>query len=310
MNNMSIVSDFFTIQYGQKEYESKSRLKAGKTPLISSTGKNNGFYGFYDIEPKFINVISFPRTGSIGEARVHDYPCCIDGNCLVLTPRKEMSPKQLFYSAFVLRGNKWRFKYGRQATEKRISNFKLPLMKEIEKLWTPPTIKTENVEIDLTKLLNELNGEWLGHLFEIVKGEGLYFGKCKAGKTPMISASEINNGVIGFVDMSPLFKAPCITMERIRAKAHVQTVDFVTVPDDLFVLKPKRDFTVGELFFIASILNMGRWRFNYHLKVTKPRLERMKFLTDKEEQSVQILLDQGDKSKVSSTDFLQDTPTI
>ena len=83
------VNDYFKIRYGKKEYHSKAHLKTGKIPLISSASSDNGFYGSFDIQPCFENVISFPRTGCVGEARVHDYPCCIDDNCLVLIPRKK-----------------------------------------------------------------------------------------------------------------------------------------------------------------------------------------------------------------------------
>jgi len=291
VNNMPMISNFFIIQYGQKEYESKSRLKAGKTPLISSGGRDNGFYGLYKIEPKFVNVISFPRTGSIGEARVHDYPCCIDNNCLVLIPKKPLTPTQLYYTASVLRGNKWRFKYGRQATEVRINGYELSLMDKIDQLWVSPSINVNKISFDYSRLMRELSGKYLSELFEITKGEGSYYLKCKPGKTPLISASGMDNGVYDFVDLPPTFKAPCITIERIRAKAHVQTVDFATVPDDLFVLNPRLDFMIEELFFVASILTMNRWRFNYHRKVTKQRLERMKFYIDADQKQVQIILD-------------------
>ncbi len=285
-----LISDYFTVQYGQKEYESKSRIRSGKTPLISSASIDNGLYGFCDIEPKFLNVISFPRTGSIGEARVHDYPCCIDNNCLVLVPKIKISLQQLYYAASILRSQKWRFKYGRQATDARINNIELPLMEMIGKSWEIPCIDIDGIKLNYGHLMTELNGQCLGQLFDILKGEGSYFQKCRPGKTPMISASEMDNGVIGFVELLPTFKAPCITIERIRAKAHVQTMDFITVPDDIFVLKPKRDFAVEELFFVATLLNLNRWRFNYSRKVTKPRLERIMFQIDADKKLVQLLL--------------------
>ncbi|HZY25632.1 MAG TPA: restriction endonuclease subunit S [Bacteroidales bacterium] len=237
------VDDYFTIQYGQREYHSKSHLKRGKTPLISSSGVNNGVYGFYNTKPKFKNVISFPSTGSIGEARVHDYSCCIDDNCLVLVPNTEMSIQQLFYVASVIQNQKWRFKYGRQATEERIKNISLPLLDKINERWTVPDIEINNIIPDYRQLFLNLDGKKLDDMFIVSKGVGVYFEKCKVGKTPMISASEMNNGVIGFVDQLPSFKAPCITIERIHAKAHVQTTDFITVPDDVFVLIPKYHLT-------------------------------------------------------------------
>ena len=98
-----------------------------------------------------------------------------------------------------------------------------------------------------------------------------------------------DNGIIGFVDLPATYKAPCITIERIRAKAHVQTMDFVTVKCDVFVLKPRKKFTLGQLFFIATILNRNRWRFSYHRKVTKPRLEKIQFHIDENKRTAQIV---------------------
>lgn len=296
MTNMS-VNDYFHIQYGQKEYHSKAHLKSGKTPLISSAARENGFYGFFDIEPRFKDVISYPSTGSAGEARVHDYPCCIDDNCLVLIPKKPLSKTQLYYAASVLKNNKWRFKYGRQATEVRIKNVSLPLMDKIDKYWTVPKIEISKDTPDFSRITVDLDGQWLGDLFDIVKGKGCYFEKCKTGNTPLISASKMNNGVIGFVDLQPIFKAPCITIERVGAKAHVQTMDFVTVPDDIFVLIPKRNLTIDDLFFTAAILNVNRWRFSYSRKVTKQRLERICFRIDKEKKTVQVILAQKNRQK-------------
>jgi hypothetical protein len=67
-------------------------------------------------------------------------------------------------------------------------------------------------------------------------------------------------------------------------------MDFATVPDDVFVLKPKRDFSIEELFFIAAVLNVNRWRFSYSRKVTKPRLERVGFHLDAKSKQIQVIL--------------------
>jgi hypothetical protein len=284
------VNDYFKIRYGQKEYESKSRLKKGKIPLISSAGVDNGVYGFFDIEPQFENVLSFPRTGSIGEVRVHDYHCCIDNNCLVLVPKKPLTKTQLYYAASVLGTIKWRFKYGRQATEDRIKDVALPLMDKISMKWKAPIVDVGKPLPELGTALLDLDGKCLKELFDVAKGAGCYFEKCKSGKTPLISASEMDNGVIGFVDLPATFKAPCITIERIGGKAHVQTMDFVTVPDDIFVLVPKRDFSIEELFLVAAVLNFNRWRFSYSHKVTRPRLKRISFEVDSKKRLLQLVL--------------------
>lgn len=285
------INTFFNTEYGQNEYNSKGKLSKGNTPLISSASSTNGVFGFFDIPPYYENVISLPRTGSIGEARVHDYPCCIESNCLVLVPKTKLTVKQLYYAASVLRNNKWRFKYGRQITPKRIEETPLPIMETIDNNWTRPTFNLKKIHLDFDELMLKIHEKSLGEdLFEIVKGEGEYLINCNPGKTPLISASGLNNGIIGFVDMEPIFKAPCITIERILGKALVQTMDFVTVPDDLFVLKPRIRFNMSELFCISAILYFNGWRFNYHLKVTEPRLRRIKFHYDSTTEKIKIVL--------------------
>jgi hypothetical protein len=81
---------------------------------------------------------------------------------------------------------------------------------------------------------------------------------------------------------------------------HIQTKDFVTVPDDIFVLVPKRDFTVEELFLIGAVLNFNRWRFSYSRKVTKPRLEKIGFKIDAEKRLLQIVLVKNEQKQSAS----------
>jgi hypothetical protein len=80
----------FVIKYGNKRLHNKENLERGSTLVISSTGTDNGYYGFFDtpttIKPP---VISVPSTGSVGEAFVQLYPCAIDDNCLVLYPKQK-----------------------------------------------------------------------------------------------------------------------------------------------------------------------------------------------------------------------------
>jgi hypothetical protein len=103
--------ELFDIEYGQHEYHSKGFLdnKLGAVPLISSKGTDNGIYGYFDIEPKYERVISVPSTGSIGQASVHTYPCCIDDNCLVMKPKLTMTEQELLWYSLLVRKNAYRY---------------------------------------------------------------------------------------------------------------------------------------------------------------------------------------------------------
>ena len=121
------IGAYFDIWYGQKELESKDKLGEGVTPVISSSGEDNGCHGFYDfdwlIKPPFVTV---PRTGSIGVSHVQEWPCGASSDNLILWPREGVPVELLYVAAAVVRRERWRFNYGSKITPERIASFPLP----------------------------------------------------------------------------------------------------------------------------------------------------------------------------------------
>lgn len=121
------VGDYFEIRYGQKALHSKEGLMPGQSLVISSSGMDNGCYGFFDfetiLEPPFVSV---PSTGSIGIAHVQEWPCGVTDDCLLLSPKKGVPHSMLYVAAAAIRNERWRFSYGRKATPGRIAAFPLP----------------------------------------------------------------------------------------------------------------------------------------------------------------------------------------
>lgn len=115
----------------------------------------------------------------------------------------------------------------------------------------------------------------IDNLFHVWRGKGGYRENLEIGNTPLVSATSINNGVLDFVDVDPVFKAPCITVERVRGNAFVQLIDFITVPDDISILVPKSNMTLEELLNISAQINLEKWRFNYGRKLSSTRLKKM-----------------------------------
>ena len=110
-------------------------------------------------------------------------------------------------------------------------------------------------------------------LFYVKRGKGEYRENLDSGSTPLVSATNTNNGIIDHVDIEPTFQAPAITVERVSGQAYVQLFDFATVPDDVKVLLPKEPMSLRKLFYIASQINLTKWRFNYSRKLTSTRLK-------------------------------------
>jgi type I restriction enzyme M protein len=128
----SVISKYFDIYYGQKSLHSKEGLTPGNALVISSSGIDNGCYGFFDfddvLEPPFVTV---PSTGSIGRAHVQKWPCGVTDDCLILLPKKGTPRELLYIAAAVIRHERWRFNYGRKITPVRIANYPVPASEAI-----------------------------------------------------------------------------------------------------------------------------------------------------------------------------------
>lgn len=167
----------------------------------------------------------------------------------VLIPKKDMPLTQMYFIASYLNNiKKMMWSYTRYCGIKRLKELIIPDIPE-----------TDNVDIDLNRLLpkkqknqqNTINKPphytffELGRFFTPLKGEGEYIINLGEGNTPIISATNENNGVAAYVDADPIFKAPMITVERVSGTAFVQLSDFITVPDDLLVLEPTENTTLN-----------------------------------------------------------------
>lgn len=117
----------FDMYYGLSEIESRKDIPPGKTLIISPREGYNGCYGWLEfhtvLRPPFITVA---RTGSIGEAFVQLEPCAPNSDCLVLLPRHAMAVSELFLVASAIRGERWRYNYGRKITPERLAPVRIP----------------------------------------------------------------------------------------------------------------------------------------------------------------------------------------
>ena len=122
------IADLFDVTYGQKALHSKEHLEPGVSLVISSSGADNGCYGFFDF-PDLIPApfVTVPSTGSIGEASVQEFACGVTDDCLLLFPKEGTPFEALYVAAATLRHERWRFNYGRKMTPDRIGGFPLRL---------------------------------------------------------------------------------------------------------------------------------------------------------------------------------------
>lgn len=259
------------------------RHEEGSVPFISNGFFNNGVIGFVEPKPK---ERLFRRRAiclsAFCEATVQEAPFLPRGNggsgLLVLEPKDERMSREemLFHAAFINESYRWRFSYGRMVKRDRV--LQLPLLDYSAKFL--PAKRVEDLlprhPSAIAETPSHLKAFPAGSVFNFFRGAGRYREDVDEGRTPLVSATNMDNGIIDHVDIEPTFTAPAITVERVAGMAFVQLEDFATVPDDVSVLKAKDPDAPLSLYLIAAAtLTSNRWRFSYSRKLTRDRLKRM-----------------------------------
>lgn len=268
---MSRIGDFFSIQYGRFSTPIQ-QLQRGNIPLISSGSQNNGVVGYFNLEPLYQNVISVARTGSVGETFYHDYPCVINSDCMVLSPKQPLEMQELYWFIFLIKKSKNRFSYARKVTPTRLGEISIPdeipaWVQNID--WKVdfdfPEKISPNGQVDLQKA----NWQWFKYsdLFDLRKGRRIVNINLRFGRTPCIRPIEDNNGVTEFVDLEPNHKENTITVNYNGsvAEAFYQPQPYFAL-DDVNVLYPKFELNPVIAMFLVTLIRKEKYRFNYGRK--------------------------------------------
>lgn len=285
-----IISDLFKVEYGQRIYHSKSFLddKIGKIPLISSGKNEHGFYGTFDIEPAYKNVISVTNTGSVGWAFFHNYSCCIDDNCLVLVPKTKISDQQMIFISMLINKDKYRYMYGRQVTPVRIENIELPNIPNFVNNKNFPKVDKIKKPISNKKIPFDI-GKWkwflMNDLFEVSgtkttpKRELEKIGK---GKYPYITTQSTNNGVEGFYNFYTEKGNVLVIDSAVAGFCSYQGGNF-SASDHVEKLAPKFKLNKYVGLFLQTIINSEQFRYSYGKKFNqiKIRATKIKLPVDK-----------------------------
>ena len=276
---ITTIEKLFSIRYGQKEYHNKEWLEGneGENILISSKGDDNGIYGFFNIKNYYkAPFITVPSTGTIGQAFVQEKDCSVDDNCLVLIPQNKLNKEELFQVAFQIRLNKWKYKYGRQITPKRLVEQKIKLTKiKISYKDFCDRLIPEEKKRRKIKINKDVRWVKLANLCNIEKKTALPQNQMGLkGKTPYVTTSSKNNGVSNFVNEEPNTKAKCLTvaLNGSVAETFFQFDDFITSGDNA-VLTLKNNYNPYLLIFIGFMIERQNWKYNYYQKLSLRKLK-------------------------------------
>ncbi len=145
------INDLLYIKRG--DFHSLAALASGPYRTVSRVTEDNGTVGYYE-KPE--NGIVYPR-GSItvstvgGDAFVQLTSFIATDNVLILTPKFPMQLETLFYIAFALNRQKWRYSYGRQCYKTKFE--------ATTRIWLPIT-KNREIDEENIKMLIENASYW------------------------------------------------------------------------------------------------------------------------------------------------------
>lgn len=122
------LTKFFKIVKGKGLY--KYQYEPGSTPLVSATSFNNGILENVDTEPTFTSYsITVERIKGNAFVQLKPY-ATIPDDISVLIPIRDLRVSTLFYFAYLIRNESWRYSYGRKFSPTRLKNLvtKIPVL--------------------------------------------------------------------------------------------------------------------------------------------------------------------------------------
>ena len=121
------MNKLFTLFRG--DFHSIARLDSGIYPTVSRLSLNNGVVGYFDLPnkakvyPKHLITISTVT----GDAFVQLDDFIATDNVVICKPNTDYRLTTMFFIAFMINRQKWRYSYGRQCYKAKLSSSEIPL---------------------------------------------------------------------------------------------------------------------------------------------------------------------------------------
>jgi hypothetical protein len=284
MKKIIEIFDLFESQ-GLVEYE--MNFNKNGINFIGRGAENNGVVNtveeIQNLKPLKGNCLTVAMGGSVMECFLQEEPFYSSFHIKILRPKEKMTINQLFFYCTVIRMNKWKYNFGRQAN-KTIKDILVPDLKEI-----PEWVNNYKFSFNLDRSSANTNkislnqNEWryfniYPNIFEISASKDDLILDYDIGHTPYISSTAFNNGVVKFADSEPTNSKGTITINRGGSwgEAFYQDKDYLATPVDVRILTPKKKINVYIGLFISLILRKEKFRFNYSRKMGTSRLKELR----------------------------------
>lgn len=258
--------------------------------FVSRTDSNNGVSAYVKpvpgIKAQPEDTITVAGGGSVLATFLQIEPFYSGRDLYLLYPRESIPRKAKLFIVTVIKANKYRYNYGRQAnvTLPRL-RLRLPtttngkpdwqwMESYIDSLHSNP-LKTQNDSH--TIMLDTAAWKWfqLGGedgLFDIHKGKRLTSEEQTDGSTPYIGATDSNNGLSNLIGQSPIHTGNTISLSYNGSvgEAFYQPLPYWATDDvNTLYLRPEYGtLCPATALFICSVLKHDRYRYSYGRKWT------------------------------------------
>lgn len=248
---------------------------------VSRTEKNNGVTTYIRRiakEPSPAHVLSVACGGSVLSTFYQDQPFYSGRDLYYLRPKVDLTPKEMLFYALIIKQNKYKYNYGRQAN-RTLAELEIPSPDEIPSWVYEMEIPTFD-DISEAKITEKIElppvSEWKNfrydELFDIKKATGPKISEIKKteGKIPYVSATAENNGIAHYGDFIPTMKGNCITVGHL-GDCFYQEKDFSG--SNVTALIPKFELTKERAMFLITLLNTNKFKYNYGRVIGITRLK-------------------------------------
>jgi len=293
MEKTAKVSSLFNIGYGTKldfkQMQTTSASDIEGVCFVSRSSKNLGVVArvkkYKDVKPLPAGTITVALGGSyLLSAFVQEQPFYTGQNVAVLTPKAEMTNDEKVFYCLCLGKNRFKYSaFGREAN-RTLKSLEVPA---VPPRWLRNVDKSldETTREPLLKNGPHLQGrvwKWYQYdeLFTIKKGERIVNNDLLAGTTPFIRPIEFDNGVDGYVSLSPNHEGNTITVSYNGSvgEAFYQPKPYFAV-DDINILYPKFQLNPFIAMFLVPLIRKEQYRYSFgrkwHLKRMRTSLIKL-----------------------------------
>ena len=255
--------------------------------FISRTRKNNGIKA---VVKKVKNISPYDKglitvacgSDSVMESFVQFKPFYTGRDVYVLKPKKYMTIQEKIYICMCLRKNKYKYNYGRQAN-RTLKDLEIPetIPEWVNKLQINIFKDLKNTIDNNASIILEFSQKRFKEfnyydLFDFMTGGCILIKDSAEGKTPLVSATVLNNSIVKYIDRKPTYSGNKVTIIKNgngTGEAFYQPIPFC-ITTDVIVLKPKFSINVYSAMFLITLIKKEKYRYSYGRKWTVNRMKK------------------------------------